>query len=61
MRLFYLFTLPIAALAIKFANKEDLAKPGQYRASQITVLLHAVGTLSLAAGFVVFHLYNSAV
>jgi 1,4-dihydroxy-2-naphthoate octaprenyltransferase len=58
---FYLFTLPIAALAIKFANKEDLAKPGQYRASQITVLLHAVGTLSLAAGFVVFRLYNSAV
>jgi 1,4-dihydroxy-2-naphthoate octaprenyltransferase len=58
---FYLFTLPIAALAIKFANKEDLAKLGQYRASQITVLLHAVGTLSLAAGFVVFHLYNSAV
>jgi len=58
---FYLFTLPMAVLAIKFANKEDLAKPGQYRASQITVLLHAVGTLSLAVGFTVFHLCHSAV
>jgi len=58
---FYLFTLPMAVLAIKFANKEDLAKPGQYRANRITVLLHAVGTLSLAAGLIVFHLYNSAV
>lgn len=58
---FYLFTLPIAVLAIKFANKEDLAKLGQYRANQITVLLHTVGTLSLTAGFVVFHLYSSAV
>ncbi|MBA7678856.1 1,4-dihydroxy-2-naphthoate octaprenyltransferase [subsurface metagenome] len=41
--LFYLLTLPIAVLAIKFVNKRDLVKPGQYRTSQITVLLHAVG------------------
>ena len=51
--LFYLLTLPIALLAIKLANKEDLAKPGQYRASQITVLLHTIGALTLAAGFIV--------
>ena len=51
--LFYLITLPIAVLAIKSANKKDLAKPGQYRASQMTVLLHAVGALALTIGFIV--------
>ena len=50
--LFYLFTLPIAFVAIKVVNKEDLAKPGQYRASQLTVLLHTLGSLTLAAGFI---------
>jgi len=50
--LFYLLTLPIAVIAIKAANKEDLAKPGQYRASQLTVLLHTLGSLALAAGFI---------
>ncbi len=56
--LFYLLTLPIAVLAIKSANKNDLAKPGQYRTSQITVLLHAAGSLALAAGFIISALYN---
>ena len=51
--LLYLITLPIAALAIKFANKDDLTRPGQYRASQITVLLHAIGSLSLTIGFII--------
>ncbi len=50
---FYLLTLPITVLALKFANKEDLAKPGLYHASQITVLLHMIGSLSLAAGFLI--------
>jgi len=50
--LFYLFTLPIAAAAFRFANKEDLAVPGQYRANQVTVLLHALGSLCLTAGFI---------
>jgi len=54
--LFYLFTLPIAVVAIGFVNKKDLVKPGQYRASQITVLLHAIGALALAAGFLIFPL-----
>ncbi len=49
--LLYLITLPIAVFAIKSANKDDLAKPGQYRASQTTVLLHAVGSLALTLGF----------
>jgi 1,4-dihydroxy-2-naphthoate octaprenyltransferase len=49
---FYLLTLPVAVLAIKLANKEDLAKPGQYRASQLTVLLHTIDALILTAGFI---------
>jgi 1,4-dihydroxy-2-naphthoate octaprenyltransferase len=48
---FYLLTLPLAALAIKSANSEDLTAPGRYRASRITVLLHSAGSLALAAGF----------
>ncbi len=59
--LFYLFTLPIAALAIKSANKKDLIKPGQYRASQITVLLHAIGSLALTIGFIITGLRNTAI
>ena len=50
--LFYLFTFPLAVFAIKCANPKDLAVPGQYRANQTTVLLHTIGTLSLAAGFI---------
>ena len=58
--LLYLFTLPIAVFAIKFANEEDLVKPRQYRASQITVLLHTVGALALAVGFIISGLHNAA-
>jgi 1,4-dihydroxy-2-naphthoate octaprenyltransferase len=64
--LFYLLTLPIAIVAIKIkaANKEDLLKlgstsslqAGQYRASQLTVLLHILGSLALAVGFIIFGL-----
>lgn len=58
---FYLLTLPIAVVTIRFVNKEDLVKPGQYRASQITVLLHSVGALALTAGFVISGLRNAVV
>ncbi len=54
--LFYFLTLPVAVLAIKLANKENLSKPGQYRASQVTVLLHTVGSLALAIAFLIFSL-----
>ncbi len=54
--LFYLFTLPIGIIAIKIAEKEDLSKPGQYRASQLTVLLHLAGTLALTVGFITYPL-----
>jgi 1,4-dihydroxy-2-naphthoate octaprenyltransferase len=56
----YLLTLPIAVVAIKAANRTDLAKPGQYRASQITVLMHAVGSLALTIGFVISGLTRQA-
>ena len=54
--LFYLLTLPIAIVAIKTANKEDLLKPSQYRASQLTVFLHILGSLALTVGFIIFGL-----
>ena len=52
----YLLTLPIVIVAIKTANKEDLLKPGRYRASQLTVFLHTLGSLTLIAGFIIFGL-----
>jgi len=57
--LFYLLTLPIAVAAMKLANKKDLSKPGRYRASRITILLHSVGTLALTVGFILSGLFNS--
>lgn len=57
--LFYLFTLPLAVAAIKAANHTDLTTPGQYRANQLTILLHALGSLALTAGFVLSGLRNT--
>ena len=51
--LLYMTTLPVAALAVKFANKDDIAKPGQYRGNQTTILLHTIGTLALTIGFII--------
>jgi 1,4-dihydroxy-2-naphthoate octaprenyltransferase len=56
--LFYLFTLPMAVLAARSTNVRDLTTPGRYRASQITVLLHSVGCVVLAAGFILSGLRN---
>ena len=56
--LLYLLTLPLAVIAIKSANTKDLTKPGRYRASQITVLMHTIGSLTLTIGFIVFGLCN---
>lgn len=52
----YLLTLPIVIVAIKVANKNDLLTPGRYRASELTVFLHTIGSLALAAGFIIFGL-----
>ncbi len=51
----YLVTMPIAIVAVKFANGSDLTKPGktQHRLSGITILLHLLGSLALTVGFVV--------
>ncbi len=48
--LFYLLTLPLAIFAMRLANKDDLNRPGYFRASQSTVLLHTVGSLALSVG-----------
>jgi 1,4-dihydroxy-2-naphthoate octaprenyltransferase len=58
--LLYLLTLPIAVIAIKAANKNDLLKAGQYRANQLTVLSHIFGSLALAVGFIIFGFFASA-
>jgi 1,4-dihydroxy-2-naphthoate polyprenyltransferase len=48
--LLYLLTLPLAIFAMRSANGKDLITPGLYRANQLTIVLHTVGGLSLAAG-----------
>ncbi len=48
--LLYLLTLPLGIFAMRSANREDLVTPGLYRANQLTIVLHTVGGLSLAAG-----------
>ncbi len=51
--LFYLLTLPFAIFAMRAANPADLARPGLYRANQLTILLHNTGSLTLAGGLLV--------
>lgn len=51
--LFYLLTLPFAIFAMRAANSADLVKPGMYRANQLTILLHNVGSVTLAGGLLV--------
>ena len=58
--LFYILTLPIAVVAIRFVNERDLVQPSRYRASQITVLLHTIGALALTAGFIIAALSSPA-
>jgi len=58
--LLYLLTLPAAISVFKALKKEELVKPGQYKANQITVLVHALGSLTLALGFVISGLSASA-
>ena len=54
--LFYLFTLPLAIAAIRFANKKDLTEPGRYSPNRTTIQLHTLGTLALTIGFLIFAL-----
>ena len=54
--LLYLLTLPVAILAVKSANKKDLATSGKFKANQMTVILHAAGSLALTIGFIIMGL-----
>jgi 1,4-dihydroxy-2-naphthoate octaprenyltransferase len=48
--LLYLLTLPVALFAWRAANPADLQVPGRWRANQLTIVLHGLGSLSLALG-----------
>jgi len=50
---FYLLTIPLAIFAMRSANVQDVVRPGLYRANQLTILLHNVGSLALAGGLLV--------
>lgn len=51
--LFYLLTLPIAVIAIKFLKRDVLDKSGGYSVNQLTILLHLIAGLLLSMGFVI--------
>jgi len=48
----YLFTLPLIAVALKFANATELTTPGKHRANAVTIGLHVLGSLALTGGLV---------
>ncbi len=52
--LYLLFGLPASVAAMSFVNIHDVSTPGptQHRASAITILLHLIGSLALAVGFI---------
>lgn len=52
--LFFLCTLPVAVIAYRIASKAELSVPGNCRASRVTVLLHAAGSLALTAGLLFY-------
>lgn len=53
--LYFLFGLPVSVAAINFVNVHDVSTPGptQHRACAITVILHLIGSLALAIGFII--------
>ncbi len=51
--LFYGLTMPLAFMAWRAANTRDLGTPGNFRASQGTVLMHALGSVSLTVGLMI--------
>jgi len=57
--LYFLFGLPASIAAIKFINLHDVSTPGptQHRACAITVILHLIGSLALAIGFIISSFY----
>lgn len=49
----YLLTLPVAAAALYFLDKDTLLESGKYRTNVLTIVLHTLGGLTLTAGFVI--------
>ncbi|MGB7582653.1 MAG: 1,4-dihydroxy-2-naphthoate octaprenyltransferase [Sedimentisphaerales bacterium] len=57
--LYFLFGLPASVAAINFVNVHNISTPGptQHRACAITILLHFIGCLALAIGFIISRFY----
>jgi 1,4-dihydroxy-2-naphthoate octaprenyltransferase len=57
--LYFLFGLPASVAAINFVNVHDVSTPGQtqHRACAITIILHLIGCLTLAIGFIISSFY----
>jgi len=53
--LYFLFGLPASVAAISFVNVHDVSTSGptQHRACVITIILHLIGSIALAAGFII--------
>lgn len=50
----YLLTLPLAVLAWRAASPQALEATGQWRANQLTILVHGLGSLALALGLALY-------
>jgi len=57
--IFYLFTIPIAAAALKVVNETNLTSPGHCLSNKLTIIFHSAGAVALAAGFVVYGLHKT--
>jgi len=56
--LLFMLTLPLACMTLRFINKKNLTKTKEYRANQLTVLLHLIGSIALTAGFIISAMQN---
>ncbi len=49
----YLLTLPLGIKVFILCNEKELRTPGQFRVNAMTILLHALGGLTLTVGYIV--------
>ena len=55
--LLYLLTVPVALFAWRAANPVDLQVAGRWRANQLTILQHGLGSLGLTLGLWLHHVH----
>jgi 1,4-dihydroxy-2-naphthoate octaprenyltransferase len=51
--LFFILTAPLAAIAIKCADKKSLTAPCKLTANKLTIALHAIACLFITIGFII--------